>query len=268
CFPRVPEHADHPGGVEPRQPGVGRHTGRRGKPWASHPEESVKISVGPAMVANLRGHRSAGEVRGGSQAMRRHRSFARRSGRRVALTVAGAMLVGAAAAAVGQSWWGDTRASATSGVRDRPAPAAHRPARPPALSNLGEVRGTYQIPGPATAPRGSWVIFAVDGPRRLVRNDLTAPFSFPLDTRALPDGRYTVTVLLVLPGSTAQVWSRGIQVANGPTGPIPPLPTMAPPPAPPSTRPAPGPNSPPGYATEVLRLTNQQRTANGCRPLT
>src|SRR5262249_50665402 len=114
----------------------------------------------------------------------------------------------------------------------------------------------------------SWVIFAVDGPRRLVRNDLTAPFSFPLDTRALPDGRYTVTVLLVLPGSTAQVWSRGIQVANGPTRPITPLPTMAPPPAPPSTRPAPGPNSPPGYATEVLRLTNQQRTANGCRPLT
>src|SRR5262249_3637782 len=207
--------------------------------------------------------------------MRRHHRYTPRPGRGVALTVAAAMLVGAAAAAVGQSWWGDSRASATSAVREHPAPAVHRPVRPPRsgnlpprLSDLGEVRGTYQIPGPATAPRGSWVIFAVDGPRRLAHNDLAAPFSFQLDTRTLPDGRYTVTVLLVRPGSTALVWSRGIQVVNGPARPVP-RPTVTPsPPAPPGARPSPSPSGLPGYAAEVLRLTNQQRVANGCRPLT
>jgi uncharacterized protein YkwD len=191
------------------------------------------------------------------------------------------MMAGAIAAAVGQGLWGETRASASAAADRRSEPAVPQPVRQPALSNLGEVRGIYQILGPATAPPGSWVIFAIDGQRRLAYNDLTPPFALRLDTRTLPDGRYTVTVLLVRPGSTAQVWSRGIQVVNrqATTG-LPARPRAgAPSIHPPATRtrtthPAAPRTTVPGsatglspLATEVLRLTNEQRAANGCRPL-
>jgi uncharacterized protein YkwD len=212
--------------------------------------------------------------------MRRHRRLAPRPRRRVALTVAIAMMSGAIVAAVGQGWWGENRASATAAADHRNEAAAPRPVRQPALSDLGEVRGTYQILGPATAPRGSWVIFAIDGRQRLSYNDFTAPFALRLDTRKLPDGRYTVTVLLVRPGSTALVWSRGIQVINRrPTGaparPRTGAPSTRPPTTPArTTRPAAPRTSTSAatglsaLATQVLRLTNEQRAANGCRPLT
>jgi uncharacterized protein YkwD len=192
------------------------------------------------------------------------------------------MMAGAIAAAVGQAgWWGGgTRASAAAALDRRSDHAAPQPVRQPVLSNLGEVRGIYQIPGPVTAPPGAWVIFAIDGQRRLSYNDFTPPFALRLDTRTLPDGRYTVTVLLVRPGSTAQVWSRGIQVVNRQsTGQPARHRTAAPsthPPAPRirTTHPAAPRSTVPGsaaglspFAAEVLRLTNEQRAANGCRPL-
>jgi len=214
--------------------------------------------------------------------MRRHQRLAPRPRRRVALTVAVAMMAGAIAAAVGQGWWAGNRAAATAAPdhRSEPAePVAPQPVRQPALSNLGEVRGAYQLRGPATAPPGSWVIFAIDGQRRQAYNDFTPPFALRLDTRTLPDGRYTVTVLLVRPGSTALVWSRGIQVVNRQSTGLPTRPAAPGTHHPPATRtrttqPAPPRTSTaaPGaglssIAAEVLRLTNEQRAANGCRPL-
>jgi uncharacterized protein YkwD len=209
--------------------------------------------------------------------MRRDRREAPRPRRKVALTVAMAMMAGAIAAAIGQGWWEGNRASATAAASHPSARAAPQPVRQPALSDLGEIRGTYQILGPATAPPGSWVIFAIDGRRRLAYNDFAPPFALRLDTRTLPDGRYTVTVLLVRPGSTAQVWSRGIQVVNRQSTGLPARPRAAAPGThpPTSTPPATAAHTrPPGsaaglspLAAEVLRLINDRRAANGCRPL-
>jgi uncharacterized YkwD family protein len=229
-------------------------------------------------------------VQNGSSVPRRRLVTPRR---KAALVAAGGLIAGALGGMLGQTLWDAGRAAATPGSA---ASADHRvTAAAPAgqgsrvnapdttrgnLRDLGVARGVYELQGPAVAPAGSWTVFAVDGPARFARTDATAPFAFTFDTRAIPDGRYVVTIRLSTPGRTPMAWNSTLVVANGsdpasrgriPGRPRPTATTTTPPSAPgqpttPVTSPTNG-DTNGNFVAQVVDLTNQQRAANGCGAL-
>jgi uncharacterized protein YkwD len=220
-----------------------------------------------------------------------HRRPGATSGRKAVLVAAGALLAGALGGLLGQSLWDAGRAAATSSVVVPRALPGNGGAVPTTLPqgparDLGVVRGVYDLAGPSVAPRGSWTVFALDGPTRMARTDTAAPFGMRLDTRTLADGDYTVTIRLGIPGRISMTWSAVLRVDNGAgtarpgrpgrPRPVPTRPTTVPPTTNPTTnppatttRPAPTPTdtTPAGFVAEVVRLTNVQRAGNGCAAL-
>ena len=153
--------------------------------------------------------------------------------------------------------------SATTPVKAAPRAV---PARKRAPKNLGTVSGVYRLRGPATAAPGSWAMFVLAGPKRVIRSDVSAPFSVPVNTRKLPNGSYTLTVVVMRAGAAAKVATRLLTVRNV-TKPV----KTAPKPAPGTgTGSGGGPTSGAGSATaaEVVTLTNAERAKSGCPALT
>ena len=108
----------------------------------------------------------------------------------------------------------------------------------------------------------------LDGKKRVVKTDASVPFAVKLNTKALPNGKYTLTVLYLRNGRRSVVSTGTLQIKNAKSRtPTPPAtPTAAP-----TTSPAPGgggtgTNS--GYAGQVLALTNTERAKVGCPALT
>lgn len=102
---------------------------------------------------------------------------------------------GAEAPAGGQAGNGSgpaaTSASAPTGV----APLRRDGAAPGLV-----VRGRYVLRGPSAVPKGSSVVFVLQGPVRVVRGARTAPYTVALDTRTIPDGDYRLAVQTVRGG--------------------------------------------------------------------
>jgi uncharacterized protein YkwD len=152
-------------------------------------------------------------------------------------------------------------------------PSAGSGATPSPLPDLGVAKGTLTLKGPSKAPRGSFVVFVVDGRRRVVKTDAAPPYSAALNTRALPNGRYTVTVLWARAGKSSVASTALLTVRNARKKPPPPTPTTPTPtkpsqPTPTATRTTPsGGGSGSAYADQVLTLTNAERAKAGCQPL-
>jgi uncharacterized protein YkwD len=205
--------------------------------------------------------------------------------RKAALVAAGGLIAGALGGMLGQTLWDAGRAAATpsaaAGANHGVTAAAAGPGSrvnapvntPRALRDLGVVRGVYELPGPRTAPAGSWTVFALDGPVRFARTDRTAPFTMRFDSRTIPDGRYVVNIRLGMSGRQAMNWSSTLVIANNadpasrgriPGRPRPPAPTQ---PGTPTGDPT-QPGAPSDYIAQVVQLTNQRRAAKGCGALT
>ena len=141
------------------------------------------------------------------------------------------------------------------------APTSGAPAGKGTLADLGDVKGVYTARGPSTAAPGSWAVLTLTGGgRHIVRTDTTAPFRAKIDTRDLPNGAYTLTVLLVNPGGEGQTTSRLLHVRN------------AEPSKPADGKKAASPSGVKGLgspqAAQVVALTNGERAKAGCKPLT
>jgi uncharacterized protein YkwD len=144
------------------------------------------------------------------------------------------------------------------------------------IPSLGVKKGIVTLTGPATAAKGSLVVFILDGPKRVLRTDARAPFAVKVNTRALPNGTYTVTTLVVRKGTRSVAATSSLQIKN--TAPRPttkPRPSTSTPtrtaansgggdstqpPQPPSS-------SGTGFAAQVLSLANTERAKAGCGPL-
>jgi uncharacterized protein YkwD len=123
-------------------------------------------------------------------------------------------------------------------------------------ADVGTVRGVYTLHGPDSASAGAWAVLTLSGQgKRVVKVDTEAPFRARVDTRTLPDGLYTFTVLVVRPGSEGKVSTRMLHIRN----------TRASP-----TSSGSGPVSGTGssQASQVVALTNQERAKAGCKALT
>jgi uncharacterized protein YkwD len=160
------------------------------------------------------------------------------------------------------------------------APGVSTPAAPAAETkgvDLGTVRGRYLLKGPAKAPAGSVVVFVLAGPNRAVHTDSDAPYTFPFDSQRIPNGTYTVGVTVIRPGLPTLSQTQLMQVANTASKVAKKSPSVAPTPGTgaaaskgagsagsgtPSTK------GLSAQAAQVLALTNQQRAAVGCKPLT
>ncbi len=151
----------------------------------------------------------------------------------------------------------------------------HHAARPDSQpAGLGTLTGVRTLNGPVQAAPGTWVVFTVNGPRRLVRTDVVAPFQLTLDTRRLPDGPYALTVLVLAPNRPAVATTRAFRILNHPAPPGPTATTPAPgtrpahaPTAPAPSRPTTARPAPPDFVSQVIALTNAERAKNGCGAL-
>ena len=161
---------------------------------------------------------------------------------------------------------------------------------PKRAQTAAALSGVRTLAGPARVAPGGWVVFTLDGPARLVRADGTAPFDLSIDTRKLPDGAYTFSVVVLVPHRTPVVTTtRVLRILNHPAAPAaaprppstaprpsttaPHPPTTAPRPAATTTTPPPGTATavPPGisgFVAQVVTLTNAERAKNGCGALT
>lgn len=151
-------------------------------------------------------------------------------------------------------------------LSDQPAAASSAPkTSAPAvgeLTDLGDVRGVYTLAGPRTAAAGAWAVLTLSGEgKRVVRVDTTAPFQAAVDTGALPNGTYTLSVLVVNPGHDSSTSSRLLHVNNA----VPSKSATKSPKASASGSVS-GAGSP--QAAQVVTLTNQERATAGCKPLT
>ncbi|MFI7586777.1 CAP domain-containing protein [Spongisporangium articulatum] len=81
-------------------------------------------------------------------------------------------------------------------------------------ADLGTVKGKYTLRGPSSAPKGSWAAFALTGPKKMLKYDLTAPFRYTIDTTKFPNGTYTLSVMVVTEGSEATTASRTLTIKN------------------------------------------------------
>lgn len=147
------------------------------------------------------------------------------------------------------------------------APVAGAPAVTP-MPNLGVKRGTFTLKGPKRATRGSFVVFVLEGPQRVLRTDATAPFAVKINSKRLPNGKYTASVLWVRKGKTSVASTHALRIDNPKRVAVPePSPTApggdddesgtADPVVPTSGR----------FAAQVLALTNSARREAGCKPL-
>jgi uncharacterized protein YkwD len=147
------------------------------------------------------------------------------------------------------------------------AEAAATQAAEPKLTDLGVAKGSFSLKGPAAA-KGGFVVFVVDGPKRVVRTDASAPFSVKLNTKALPNGTYTVTVLSTRKGKSSVVSTSTLRIKN---------PKPKPKPTPTASKPGSGGSGGSGggsstgtnssYTSQVLSLTNVERAKVGCKAL-
>src|SRR4051794_3611872 len=135
------------------------------------------------------------------------------------------------------------------------------------ITSLGTKHGVITLTGPRTAAKGTLVIFVLDGPKRVLRTDVTAPFAVKVNTRALPNGSYTLSTLVVRKGSTSVVTTRTLRIKNVAAAKPKPAPTT---PAPTSTKPSGGSGgaAPSSVATQILDLVNVERAKAGCGALT
>jgi len=130
-----------------------------------------------------------------------------------------------------------------------PTTAPAKPVTTP-LKNLGVVKGNYTLKGPKKG-KGSFAVFVLDGKQRVLKTDNKAPFAVTVHTKALPNGVYTVTVLITHKGKTSVATTSTLTVKNKAKA------------KPPVTTPAPT-----GTTGAVLALTNAERVKVGCKALT
>jgi uncharacterized protein YkwD len=223
-----------------------------------------------------------------------------------------AAVVGTAAAmAVVLGWPGDgggdsaVAGEALPSTRVVDAPAGAAKAR--AVVDRGVVRGTLSLRTDVPPHPQTWVAYLIEGPTSIVRFAAQAPYRTDVDTRLLPDGRYTVDEVVFRSRAAPTVTTSRLRIDNrgaarpparpgaGPARtPSPGSPSPAPSPAPASgsgpTSPAPAPASAPALPTvappvpatapppspappagsvqgQVVALTNAERAKAGCRPL-
>jgi uncharacterized protein YkwD len=154
----------------------------------------------------------------------------------------------------------------------------------------GSVRGTLQLATRVPADPRTWVAYLMDGPRHVIRFAFNPPYETNIDTRTLPDGRYTVSEVVFRAAQPPRMTTSTLNVANGPartvaSGPSSPPggpppaetrePSAAPPPVvtgpPPEARPSIAPVAQPvpagGVAAQVVSLTNLERSKVGCPAL-
>jgi uncharacterized protein YkwD len=180
----------------------------------------------------------------------------------VALTVLGLVFA--------RSLIGPSDTVANSGFSDEPVTAVTTPAASPvatpalvvdaSLQSLGVKKGKITLPGPAGSVEGGFVMFVIDGPKRVVRSDNSAPFSIKLDTSTLPNGTYTVTVLWTHKNKSSVASTSTLRIAN----PAKKKPSSEPSETDTSTKPS---TSGGSYAQQVLGLTNKERAKVGCKAL-
>jgi uncharacterized protein YkwD len=138
----------------------------------------------------------------------------------------------------------------------------------PKLKDLGVVKGTLTLKGPASASKDAFVVFVVAGPKRVVKTDTTAPFSAKVNTKVLPNGTYTVTTLVTLQGDTSVASTSTAVIKNAKPKSTPSMTAYTS---------ASGSGSGPvsgstvstntGYTAQVLALTNSERAKAGCKAL-
>ncbi|MCM3885310.1 hypothetical protein [Frankia sp. R82] len=62
--------------------------------------------------------------------------------------------------------------------------------------SLNTVHGTVNLQPAALTRTTTWAVFAIDGPQQTVRTVRRAPFVLQLDTRPLPSGQYTISIIV------------------------------------------------------------------------
>lgn len=255
--PTAPSYAEQQASPQQRGEQTGRRAARRPDPTNSSPTTPTP-------------------TRASSRASSRRRFGAFTI---VAMLVAVALVIAAGVFATRKlTSPGSARLEATGGgaLSDEPAgtssatPSTSAPAGGPA-ADLGEVKGVYTLAGPKAAAAGSWAVLTLSGQgRRIVRTDARAPFRAAVDTRKLPNGTYTVSVLVVNPGKDSATSSRVVRVNN----PAPARTTAAKKQQPENKKKAPATTSAAPVrgagstqAAQVVTLTNQERAEAGCQPL-
>jgi len=165
-----------------------------------------------------------------------------------------------------------TAESAAVAATAAPAPAAAlTTTAATSLPNLGIKKGTVNLAGPVKAAKGAVVVFVLDGPKRVLRTDAKAPFALKLNTKALPNGTYTLTTLVLRKGTSSATSTSTLRINN-----VKPKSTKkSSKPAPSTSKPGSGgsgggtttPAAGSGFAAQVLNLANAERAKAGCGPL-
>ncbi|HST82146.1 MAG TPA: CAP domain-containing protein [Kineosporiaceae bacterium] len=143
------------------------------------------------------------------------------------------------------------------------------------MPSLGTKKGTITLAGPAKVAKGSAVIFVLDGPKRLLKTDAKKPFAVKVKTSTLPNGKYTLTTLVLRTGTSSVATTSSLQIKNAKAKAA--KKSAKQPAAKATTKPSTGksgsggtsktPATASGFAAEVLRLANVQRAKAGCEPL-
>jgi uncharacterized protein YkwD len=165
-------------------------------------------------------------------------------------------------------------AAATSTVAAAPAAVATT-AAVSSMPNLGTKKGAITLAGPAKLAKGAVVIFVLDGPKRLLKTDTSKPFALKVKTATLPNGKYTLTTLVLRAGTSSVATTSTLQIKNAKPKAAKKSPKK--PAAPVATKPSTGksgsggtskaPATASGFAAEVLELANVERAKAGCGPL-
>ena len=163
-----------------------------------------------------------------------------------------------------------------------PTPTEEPTTPPVEKLDLGVRKGGVTLTGPDDVADDAHVVFVLTGPKGLRRTVLTAPYETKIDTTELPNGKYTVKVLLVTGDGTSTVASTGsLQIKNPPK--VVKTATPTPTPTPTKTKPSGGgggsgsgsggntgttpPPTDSSSAGQILALVNVERARVGCRPL-
>jgi uncharacterized protein YkwD len=202
--------------------------------------------------------------------------------------VFGRSLLGSTSEAAQASGSGKVTSTGVSTTVPTPAPTAVVPAAVVTpIANLGVKQGIMTVTGPVEATQGAVVVFVLDGPRRMLRTDAQAPFALTVNTAKLPNGKYTLTTLLLRTGTNSVATTSNLRIKNAKSKAAKKKsakkataatdPTAGQPSGQPSgnggnggtaggsgaTTPAAG----SGFAAEVLQLANVERAKAGCGPL-
>ena len=188
------------------------------------------------------------------------------------VTVLGAMFVrsqqGAEDGVTPAAFTGAPATPATTDAEATSTPAPTKQPSPGELPSLGTKRGTVTLAGPKRAKKGAFVVFVLDGPKRVVRTDSSAPFAVKVNTKALPNGQYTLNVMWARRGAESVAYTKTLRVYN-------PKPKPSAEPADPGSGSGGSSNGGSGgsssgsggLAAQVLSLTNAERADAGCKPL-